>query len=68
MIRLRTTLAAGAGLALLLTGCSDDTSTDSAATSSAPRPSPTGSPPPTRANCRSARRWRSRLVHLQRLG
>ncbi|WP_016933616.1 peptidylprolyl isomerase [Rhodococcus sp. R1101] len=36
MIRLRTTLAAGVGLALLLTGCSDDSSTDTAANSSAP--------------------------------
>ena len=34
MIRLRTTLAAGVGLVLLLTGCSDDASTDTAATSS----------------------------------
>ncbi|MEU5840554.1 peptidylprolyl isomerase [Rhodococcus sp. NPDC047139] len=34
MIRLRTTLAAVAGLTLLLTGCSDDASTDTAAASS----------------------------------
>ena len=33
MIRLRTTLAAGVGLALLLTGCSDDSSTDTAGSS-----------------------------------